>query len=72
MSNDSVNIEKPINISAENMRNYRKRKAHENKTPEASTSTDPISTPIIYNYDQANEYFQKNVTGNPSGYACDI
>jgi hypothetical protein len=60
------------NISAENMRNHRKRKAQENKTPQASTSTDATSAPIIYNYYQANEYFQKNIIGNPFGYACDI
>jgi hypothetical protein len=34
--------------------------------------TDPTSTPIIYNYNEANEYFQKNFIGNPFGYACDI
>jgi hypothetical protein len=60
------------NISAENMRNYRKRKAQENKTPRASTLTDPTPTPIIYSYNQASEYFQKNFFGNPFGYACDI
>jgi hypothetical protein len=51
------------NISAENLRNYRKRKtqekAQENKIPQASTSTDPTPTPNIYNYNHANEYFQK-------------
>jgi hypothetical protein len=26
----------------------------------------------MYNYNQANEYFQKNSIGNPFGYACDI
>jgi hypothetical protein len=68
--------ESHINISAENMRNYRKRKtkekAHENKTPRASTSTDTTPTPIIYNYDHANEYFKKKFICNPFGYACDI
>jgi hypothetical protein len=59
------------NVSAENMRNYRKCKVQENKT-QASTSTDLTPTAITYNYDQANEYFQKNVIGNPSGYACNI
>jgi hypothetical protein len=54
------------------MHNYRKRKAQEKKTPQASTSTDYTHTPIIYNYTQANEYFQKNFVGNPFGYACDI
>jgi hypothetical protein len=34
------------NVSAEYMRNYRKRKSQENKTPQASTSTDP--TPARY------------------------
>jgi hypothetical protein len=76
MPNDSVNIEKHKNLSAEYMRNYRKRKAHEkaqeNKTPQASSSTDPTPNPIIYKYNQVNEYFQKNVIGNPFGYACDI
>jgi hypothetical protein len=58
------------------MHNYRKCKAHEkaqeNKIPQASTSTDPTTTPIMYNYNQTNEYFQKNFTGNPIGYAYDI
>jgi hypothetical protein len=38
------------NLSAEYMRNYRKRKAQENKTPQASMSTDRTSIPIMYNY----------------------
>jgi hypothetical protein len=42
------------------------------KTSQASTSTDPTPTPIIYNYNQVNEYFQKNFIGNPFGYACDM
>jgi hypothetical protein len=58
------------------MRNYRKRKAQgkaqENKTPKASMSTDPTPTSIMCNYNQTNEYFQKNFIGNPVGYACDI
>jgi hypothetical protein len=54
------------------MHNYRKLKAQENKTQQASTSTDPTPTPIIYSYNQANEYFQKNFIGNPFGYACNI
>jgi hypothetical protein len=58
------------NLSAECMRNYRKRKAQENKTPQASTSIDPTPNPIISNYNQANESLQKNVIGNPFGYAC--
>jgi hypothetical protein len=62
------------NLSAEYMRNYRERKAQENKTPQPSTSTDPTPTPITYtrNYNQANEYFQKNCYGNLFSYACDI
>jgi hypothetical protein len=68
-----VNIEEHIKqISAENVRNYRKLKAQENERPQASTSTDPTQTPIMYNYDQANEYFQNNFIGNPFGYAFDI
>jgi hypothetical protein len=61
-------------MSAENMRNYRKCRSQENKTPQASTSTDLTPAPIIlvYNYDQADEYFQKNFIGNPFGYACDM
>jgi hypothetical protein len=35
-------------LSAEYMHNNRKRKAQENKTPQASTSTDPTPAPIIY------------------------
>jgi hypothetical protein len=55
------------------MRNYRKRKFQENKTPQAFTSTDPTPTPIIYNYKQAHEYFQKIFFfGNPFDYASDI
>jgi hypothetical protein len=58
------------------MCNYRKRKAREkdqeNKAPQAFMSTDPTPTPVIYSYDQANEYFQKNFIGNPFGYVCDI
>jgi hypothetical protein len=54
------------------MRNYRKRKAQENKTPQASRSTDPTPTLSIQNYDQANEYFQEYFIGNSVGYACGI
>jgi hypothetical protein len=50
------------------MHNYRRHKAQENKTPQASTSADTTPTPIIYSYNQANEYFQKNFIGNPFGY----
>jgi hypothetical protein len=53
------------------MHNSRKCKSQENKT-QASTSTDLTPTAITYNYDQDNEYFQNNVIGNASGYACDI
>jgi hypothetical protein len=46
MPSDSVNIEQHINtLSVEYMRNYRKRKAQENKTPEPSTLTDATPTP---------------------------
>jgi hypothetical protein len=51
------------------MRNYRKHKAQENKTPQASMSTNPTPTPFTCNYNQANEYFQNNFIGNPFGYA---
>jgi hypothetical protein len=54
------------------MRYYRKHKAQENRTPQAYTSTAPTPTPIIYNYNQANEYFQNNFIGNPFGYAYNI
>jgi hypothetical protein len=54
------------------MCNYRKRKTQENKTPQASTSTDLTPTPVIYSYNQANEYFQKNFIFNQFGYASDI
>jgi hypothetical protein len=47
MPNDSLNIGKHKTLSAEYMRNYRKRKAQVNKTQQASTSTDPTPTPII-------------------------
>jgi hypothetical protein len=60
------------NVSAEYMHNYRKRKDQENNTPQASTSTEPTPTPIMYNYNQDNEYFQKNFIRNPFRYACDI
>jgi hypothetical protein len=54
------NVPKRTKLNAERQRDYRKRKARENKTSQASTLTDPTPTPIIYNYNQANEYFQKN------------
>jgi hypothetical protein len=47
-------------------------KGQENKTPQASTSTDPTPNPIIYNYNQANEYFRKNFIGNPASGICNI
>jgi hypothetical protein len=74
MPKDSANIEKHKKLTAEYMCNYRKRKAHEkakeNKTPKEFTSTDPTPTPIIYNYNKTNEYFQKNFMGNTFVYAC--
>jgi hypothetical protein len=72
MLNDSVNIEKHTKtyllktcVIKENAKLRKIKK-------QASTSTDLTPTAITYNYDQANEYFQKNITGNSSGYACDI
>jgi hypothetical protein len=35
----------------------------ERKTSQSSTSTDPTPTPVIYSYNKANEYFQKNFIG---------
>jgi hypothetical protein len=61
----------PTKSNAGYMHEYRKRKAQK-KTPQASMSTHPTPTPIIYNSNQANEYLQKHFTGNPSGYACNI
>jgi predicted glycosyl hydrolase (DUF1957 family) len=49
------------NLSSEYIRNYRNCKAQENRTPEESTSTDPTPTPIIYNYNQANEYLANHI-----------
>jgi hypothetical protein len=50
------------------------RKNSGNKIKEVSTSTDPSSAPLLllYCYSEASEYFQKNLIGNPFGYACDI
>jgi hypothetical protein len=48
MPNGSVNIEKHIKTSAENLHNSRNCKAQENKTPQASTSTDLTPTPYIH------------------------
>jgi hypothetical protein len=71
-----TNVTKRTKLNAERQRDYRKRKAQEevqeNKTLQASTSAEPTPTPIIYNYNQANEYFQKNFIGNSFVYACDI
>jgi hypothetical protein len=66
------NVPKRTKLNAERQRDYRKCKAQEYKRPQESTSTDPTPTPIIYNCNQANEYFQKHCTGNLFGYACDI
>jgi DNA mismatch repair ATPase MutL len=72
MLNDSMNIEKHIKtyllntcIITENAKLGEK--AQENKTQQASMSTDPTPTTIIYSYNKANEYFQKNFIGNPFG-----
>jgi hypothetical protein len=46
-------------LSAEYMRNYRRRKTQENETSQASTSTGPTRIPIIHNYNQTNEYIFK-------------
>jgi hypothetical protein len=54
-----MNIEKQKKLYAEYMHNYRKHKAQENKIPQASTSTDPTPTPVLYIHNQASEYFQK-------------
>jgi hypothetical protein len=59
LSNYSVIIQKHIKayvlntcVIAENAK--LKERAQENKTPQASTSTDTTPTPIIYDYNQAN------------------
>jgi hypothetical protein len=41
------NVPKQIKLNAERQRDYRKSKAQENKTTQASTSTDPTPTPIV-------------------------
>jgi hypothetical protein len=66
------NVPKRTKLNAERQRDYRKRKAQENKTSQTYTSTAPTPIPIIYNYNEANKYFQKNFIGNSFGYACDI
>jgi hypothetical protein len=66
------NIPKRTELNAERQHEYRKHKAQENKTSKASTATDPTLISIIYCYNQANEYFQKNFIRNPFGYACEI
>jgi hypothetical protein len=43
------------NLYEEYLRNYGKREAKENETPQAYTSAYPAPSPIIYNYNQANE-----------------
>jgi fumarate hydratase class II len=53
------NVPKRTKLNAERQRDYRKCNAEENKTSQASTSTDQTPTPIIHNYNQANEYFQR-------------
>lgn len=62
------NVPKRTKLNAEQQCDYRKREAQENKTSQASTSTDPTTTPIIYSYYGVNEYFQNNFIGNPFGY----
>jgi predicted solute-binding protein len=52
------------NSSAEYMRNYRKRKSS-GRTQEYTTHIYTNSYSI--NFNQVNEYFQKNVIGNPFG-----
>jgi hypothetical protein len=51
------------NLSAEYKRNYRspktQGKAQKNKTPQASTSTDPTRIPIIYNYSKPMNTFKR-------------
>jgi hypothetical protein len=49
-----------------------RKKLRERKASQAFTSTDPTPTPVIYSYNKANKYFQKNFFGYPFGYACDI
>jgi hypothetical protein len=46
MPNDSANMEQH-NLTAEYKCKYRKRKTQENKTPQASTPTDPSPIPNI-------------------------
>jgi hypothetical protein len=67
------NIPKRTKIHAEREREYRethkalsaeymrKAKLRKTKTPESSTLTDPTPTPIMYNYNQATEYFKSIV-----------
>jgi hypothetical protein len=55
------------NLSAEEMQSSSKSSGKQNITS--------IYVNWLYtnpNYNQANEYFQKNFIGNPFGYACDI
>jgi hypothetical protein len=64
MLNDSVNTEKHTKTYLLKTCVIKEHKAQENKT-QASTSTDLTPTAITYNYEEANEYFQKSVIGNP-------
>jgi hypothetical protein len=65
-------LETHKDLSALYMRNYIKSKAQKRKTSQASTLTVPTPAPIIYNYNHANEYFQRNFIGSPFRYACDL
>jgi hypothetical protein len=71
MPNDSMNIEKNIKIYllstciiTENAK-LREKKKHKHLHQLTSHQLQ-----LYYNYNQANEYFQKNFIGNPFGYAC--
>jgi hypothetical protein len=66
------NVPKRTKLNVERQRDYRKRKTQENKTSQAFMLSNPTPTPIIYNCNQANEYFLKNFIGNPFDYACHI
>jgi hypothetical protein len=58
LEGDNCNkVPKRTKLNAERQRDYRKRTAQGNKTLEASTSTDRTRKPIIYNYNQAKEYW---------------
>jgi hypothetical protein len=76
MPKDNVNIEKHIKTyvlntcviteNAKLRKNLKKIKRHKHLRQLITR------TPITYNYNQANEYFQRNFYDNPFGYACDI